>query len=116
MIRKTALSTLIATVDVAPYKWCQVNGIIVADIFIKCFSAVAISWAAQVGNSMRTRTIGFTAALLIGSCGNLAAESVMEDVLVTGTFSPRPVLTSSVSVLDTEQIQAPQQNLSGRSA
>jgi iron complex outermembrane receptor protein/vitamin B12 transporter len=48
---------------------------------------------------------------LLGSClvtlaVDVVAAPVMEDVLVTGTFSPQPALTSSVSVLDAQQIEA----------
>lgn len=41
-------------------------------------------------------------------CSAIAAPSsdAIEDVLVTGTFSPQPALTSSVSVLDAKQIHA----------
>ena len=35
-----------------------------------------------------------------------APNAALEDVLVTGTFAPQPALTSSVSVLDAQQIQA----------
>ncbi len=33
-------------------------------------------------------------------------ETQVEDVLVTGTYSPQPVLTSSISILDAEQIKS----------
>jgi vitamin B12 transporter len=41
-------------------------------------------------------------------CSAVAAapNAALEDVLVTGTFAPQPALTSSVSVLDAQQIQA----------
>jgi iron complex outermembrane receptor protein/vitamin B12 transporter len=41
-------------------------------------------------------------------CSAVAAapNAAIEDVLVTGTFAPQPALTSSVSVLDAQQIQA----------
>lgn len=49
-------------------------------------------------------------AILFASllCGAVAAapNAALEDVLVTGTFAPQPALTASVSVLDSEQIQA----------
>ena len=49
-------------------------------------------------------------ALVLGvlAAGGAAAAPApgMEDVLVTGTFSPRPTLTASVSVLDARQIAA----------
>lgn len=35
-----------------------------------------------------------------------AGDAAIEDVLVTGTFAPQPALTSSVSVLDSQQIAA----------
>ena len=38
--------------------------------------------------------------------GSAGAETAIEDVLVTGTLAPRQALTSSVSVLDSAQIQA----------
>jgi vitamin B12 transporter len=38
--------------------------------------------------------------------GSAGAETAIEDVLVTGTLVPRQALTSSVSVLDSAQIQA----------
>jgi len=42
------------------------------------------------------------------AAGGVVADTspVLEDVLVTGTFSPRPVLTSSVAVLDAGQVAA----------
>jgi vitamin B12 transporter len=36
----------------------------------------------------------------------VAVDSALENVLVTGTFAPQPALTSSVSVLDAQQIKA----------
>lgn len=51
------------------------------------------------------RRTALTGCVLAGcTVGNSAAA--LENVLVTGTFSPQPVLTSSVSVLDSEQIAA----------
>lgn len=47
----------------------------------------------------------FPAWLLAGWSGAAAAAAI-EDVLVTGTFSPQPELTSSVSVLDAREIAA----------
>ncbi|NQX88868.1 MAG: TonB-dependent receptor [Halioglobus sp.] len=38
--------------------------------------------------------------------GAAASSAAIEDVLVTGTFSPQPALTASVSVLNAEQITA----------
>jgi len=56
------------------------------------------------------RIIPFTLAALAAMTTNadptITGNAAIEDVLVTGTFAPQPALTSSVSVLDAQQIQA----------
>lgn len=57
----------------------------------------------------------FPVILAVASLMNVAvADTGIEDVLVTGTYSPQPSLTSSVSVLDSQQIQTlNKRNLAG---
>ena len=52
---------------------------------------------------IKTATI---CAALLGGATQAAPDSALEDVLVTGTFAPQLALTSSVSVLDSQQIKA----------
>lgn len=49
---------------------------------------------------------GALLAIVFGAVAHAAAESAIEDVLVTGTLAPQEALTASVSVLDSQQIQA----------
>ena len=44
--------------------------------------------------------------LLIAGAASAAIDPIMEDVLITGTLAPQRALTSSVSVLDSQQIKA----------
>ena len=48
----------------------------------------------------------FTFAAFISVTATAAPEPALETRLVTGTLAPQEALTSSVSVLDAEQIQA----------
>lgn len=52
------------------------------------------------------RIIPFIFVVLPGTAAIGAPEAALETVVVTGTFNPREVLTSSVSVLDSRQIEA----------
>ena len=51
-------------------------------------------------------TVAALAAMITNADPTVTANAAIEDVLVTGTFAPQPALTSSVSVLDAQQIQA----------
>jgi len=59
---------------------------------------------------MQGRIISFIVAALTAVAASaaptVAGKTAIEDVLVTGTFAPQPALTSSVSVLDAQQIEA----------
>ena len=55
---------------------------------------------------MQSRFISVLVAFLCASAAQADADNAIEDVLVTGTFAPQLALTSSVSVLDSQQIQA----------
>ena len=50
--------------------------------------------------------VSLTAGTVSAAPIEAPSSNVIEGVLVTGTFSPQPGLTSSVSVLDSEQIEA----------
>jgi vitamin B12 transporter len=49
---------------------------------------------------------GALIAALLCAAANAAPDAAIEDILVTGTLAPREALTASVSVLDSQQIQA----------
>ena len=55
---------------------------------------------------MQGRVMSIMVVALMAGAANAAPDSMIEDVLVTGTFSPQRALTSSVSVLDSQQIKA----------
>jgi len=60
----------------------------------------------RTGRSVRHKWTALVLGAVAASGVAAAPAPVLEDVLVTGTFSPRPALTSSVSVLSAEQIEA----------
>ena len=55
---------------------------------------------------MQGKVTFFTAILLIAGGASATVDPIIEDVLITGTLSPQRALTSSVSVLDSQQIKA----------
>ena len=55
---------------------------------------------------MQGKVTFFIAMLLIADGASATVDPIMEDVLITGTLSPQRALTSSVSVLDSQQIKA----------
>ncbi|MDE0930068.1 MAG: TonB-dependent receptor [Halioglobus sp.] len=55
---------------------------------------------------MQRKVTLFIAMLLIAGGASAAVDPILEDVLITGTLSPQRALTSSVSVLDSQQIKA----------
>jgi vitamin B12 transporter len=60
---------------------------------------------AEQGDTTVTRTLALTAFMLFIQA-TAQAESVLEDVLVTGTYSPVPAITSTVTVLESDHIRA----------
>ena len=55
---------------------------------------------------MQHRVISILIMSVLAGASEAASGPAIEDVLVTGTLAPQLALTSSVSVLDTEQILA----------
>ena len=55
---------------------------------------------------MHNRIISILFMSLLASASEAGPSSEIEDVLVTGTFAPQLALTSSVSVLDSKEIEA----------
>ncbi len=55
---------------------------------------------------MHGRIAAFTLAALLAAAVSAAPDPALENVLVTGTLAPQEALTSSVSVLDAQQIKA----------
>ena len=55
---------------------------------------------------MQSRILLILCALLLASATEAATNAAIENVLVTGTLAPQLALTSSVSVLDSKQIEA----------
>ncbi len=55
---------------------------------------------------MQGKVTVFITILLTAGGASAAVNSIMEDVLITGTLAPQRALTSSVSVLDSQQIKA----------
>jgi vitamin B12 transporter len=54
---------------------------------------------------MQSRILSIFLASLLASATQAATNTAVEDVLVTGTLAPQLALTSSVSVLDSKQIE-----------
>jgi vitamin B12 transporter len=55
---------------------------------------------------VRGRIAAFTLAALLVAAASAAPDPGLENVLVTGTLAPQEAITSSVSVLDAQQIRA----------
>ncbi|MDG2045825.1 MAG: TonB-dependent receptor, partial [Halioglobus sp.] len=55
---------------------------------------------------MQGKVTFFITMLVVAASTRAAVDPIIEDVLITGTLTPQRVLTSSVSVLDSQQIRA----------